>query len=54
MKSFHYTPKEMDTFLTSLGYTNFEVVDKTPYAIKSIESFIQSKGDEESFNFLIS
>jgi FkbM family methyltransferase len=54
MKSFHYTPKEMDTFLTGIGYSNFKVVDKTPFTIKSIESFIQSKGDEESFNFLIS
>ena len=54
MKSFHYTPKEMDTFLTSLGYTNFKVVDSTPFTIKSIESFIQNKGDEESFNVLIS
>ena len=54
MKSFHYTPKEMDTFLTSLGYTNFKVVEKTLFTIKSIESFIQSKRDEESFNFLIS
>ena len=54
MKSFHYTPKELDTFLTNLGYTKFEVVDSTPFTIKSIESFIQSKGDEESFNVLIS
>ena len=54
IKSFHYTPKEMDTFLTGIGYSNFKVVDKTPFTIKSIESFIQSKGDEESFNFLIS
>ena len=54
MKSFHYTPMEMDTFLTSLGYTNFKVVDKTTFNIKSIESFIKSKRDEESFNFLIS
>jgi len=54
MKSFHYTPKEMDSFLTSLGYTNFKVVDKTPFTIKSIESFMQSKGEEDSFNFLIS
>jgi len=54
MKSFHYTPKDMDTFLTSLGYTNFKVVDSAPFTIKSIESFIQSKGDEESFNILIS
>ena len=54
MKSFHYTPKEMDTFLTSLGYTNFKVVDSAPFTIKSIESFLQSKGVEESFNVLIS
>jgi len=54
IKSFHYTPKELDTFLTSIGYSNFKVVDKTPFTIKSIDSFIQSKGDEESFNFLIS
>ena len=54
IKSFHYTLKEMDTFLTSLGYTNFKVVDSTPFTIKSIESFIQNKGDEKSFNLLIS
>jgi len=54
IKSFHYTPKEMDTFLTSLGYTNFKVVDKTSFTVQSIESFIQSKRDEESFNLLIS
>ena len=54
MKSFHYTPKEMDTFLTSLGYTNFKIVDKTPINIQSIESFMQSKRNEDSFNFLIS
>ena len=54
IKSFHYTLKEMDTFLTSLGYTNFEVIDSIPFTIKSIESFIQNKGDEESFNLLIS
>jgi len=54
MKSFHYTHKEMDTFLTSLGYTNIKVVDKISFTVKSIESFIQSKGNEESFNVLIS
>lgn len=54
MKSFHYTPKEMDTFLIGLGYTTFKVIHKAPFIIKSIDSFMQSKGEEESFNFLIS
>ena len=54
MKSFGYNAKELEAFLRSLSYSRFEVVGRNPHFIDSVESFLQSKGEEESFNFLIS
>lgn len=54
MQSFGYSPKELDSFIRSVGYYKFEVVDRKVYTITSIENFLQGKGLEESFNFLIS
>jgi FkbM family methyltransferase len=54
MKSFEYNAKELETFLRSLSYKKFEVVGRKLQSVHSIELFLQSKGDEESFNFLIS
>ena len=54
MKSFGYNAKELEAFLRSLSYSRFEVVGRNPHFIDSVESFLQSKGEEDSFNFLIS
>ena len=54
MRSFDYTPKEVDTLLIRQGYTNFKVIDKTTLTIQSLDSFMQNNRDEDSFNFLIS
>ena len=54
MKSFGYNAKELEAFLRSLSYNKFEVVGRNPQTIDSVESFLQSKGEEDSFNFLIS
>jgi len=54
MKSFGYSAKELEAFLRSLSYSKFEVVGRNPQFINSVESFLQSKGEEDSFNFLIS
>jgi hypothetical protein len=54
MKSFGYNAKELEAFLRSLSYSKFEVVGRNPQFIDSVESFLQSKGEEDSFNFLIS
>lgn len=54
MKSFGYNAKELEAYLRSLSYNKFEVVGRNLLIIDSIESFLKSKGEEESFNFLIS
>ena len=54
MKSFGYNAKELEAFLRSLSYNKFEVVGRNPQTIDSVESFLQSKGEDDSFNFLIS
>ena len=54
MKSFGYNAKELEAFLRSFSYDKFEVVGENLLVIDSIESFLQTKGDEDSFNFLIS
>ena len=54
MKSFGYNAKELEAFLRSISYSRFEVVGRNPHFIDSLESFLQSKGEEDSFNFLIS
>ena len=54
MKSFGYNAKELEAFLRSISYSRFEVVGRNPHFIDSVESFLQSKGEEDSFNFLIS
>jgi len=54
MKSFGYNAKELEAFLRSLSYKNFEMVGRKLQCTYSIESFLQTKGNEDSFNFLIS
>jgi len=54
MKSFGYNAKELEAFLRSLSYNKFEVVERNLLLIDSLESFLNSKGEEDSFNFLIS
>jgi FkbM family methyltransferase len=54
MKSFGYNIKELEAFLRSLSYNKFEVVGRNLLIIDSMESFLKSKGEEDSFNFLIS
>ena len=54
MKSFEYNAKELETFLRSLSYKKFEVVGRKLQSVHSIELFLQTKGNEDSFNFLIS
>jgi len=54
MKSFGYNAKELEAFLRSLSYNKFEVVGRNLCIIDSVESFLKSKGEEDSFNFLIS
>ena len=54
MKSFGYNAKELEAFLRSLSYNKFEVVERNLLLIDSVESFLNSKGEEDSFNFLIS
>lgn len=54
MKSFGYNSKELEAFLRSLSYNKFVVVGRNPPVIDSVDSFLKTKGEEESFNFLIS
>ncbi len=54
MKSFGYNAEELDAFLRSISYSKFEVVGRKPHSIDSVESFLRSKGEEDSYNFLIS
>ena len=54
MKSFGYNGKELEAYLRSLSYNKFEVVGRKLHTIDSMEFFLKSKGEEESFNFLIS
>ena len=54
MKSFGYNAKELEAFLRSLSYNKFEVVGRNLCIIDSVESFLKSKGEKDSFNFLIS
>jgi FkbM family methyltransferase len=54
MKSFGYNAKELEAFLRSISYSKFEVVGKNLLIIDSVESFLKTKGEEDSFNFLIS
>jgi FkbM family methyltransferase len=54
MKSFGYNAKELEGFLRSLSYNKFELVGRNLESIDSIEPFLQTKRDEDSFNFLIS
>ena len=54
MKSFGYNAKELESFLRSLSYNKFKVVGRNLLIIDSVESFLKSKREEDSFNFLIS
>ena len=54
MKSFGYNAKELEAFLRSLSYNKFELVGRNLLNIDSVESFLKSKREEDSFNFLIS
>jgi len=54
MKSFGYNAKELQAYLRSLSYNKFQVVGRNLLIIDSVESFLKSKGELDSFNILIS
>ncbi len=54
MKSFGYDAKELNEFLTSLGYSNFRVVGRKLVKVQSIQYYLEDKEEEASFNFLVS
>jgi FkbM family methyltransferase len=54
MKSFDYNAKDLEAFLRSFSYNKFELVGRNLISIDSVDSFLNSKGNEDSFNFLIS
>jgi FkbM family methyltransferase len=54
MKSFGYSPTDLEAYLRVLGYSRFGVVGETLLSIASIANFLDEKEGGESFNFLVS